>query len=251
MIINMTGGGGGASLNYKVVGGTTAPANPAENTIWVITDTEITSHIFSATEPESPLEGMVWLLVGTTCATPINLLQKGDAVYIYPSSCKQYLGGAWENINAKTYQQGTWIDWATYIFKSGEGCIIPFSFTAKDGNVSWSMTDERIEINTSSTEMQYQSSASTDDSIDLSACTTLILDAEITWAQTHSGYSGRFGIASSKINSSAFNSYLAYADFKTGGRQLLSLDISDAARSAVYVGWSRGFAGKIYNIYYL
>lgn len=45
--------GGGTSLNYSVVGGTTEPTSPKENMIWVNTETEITSHVFSATEPVS------------------------------------------------------------------------------------------------------------------------------------------------------------------------------------------------------
>ena len=50
MIHNMAGGGG-AGLNFKVVSGLTRPANPVENTIWVPTDTDISSYAFSATEP--------------------------------------------------------------------------------------------------------------------------------------------------------------------------------------------------------
>lgn len=44
-------GAGGTSLNFKVVGGTTAPVNPKENTIWVNTDVKITSWHFGAEEP--------------------------------------------------------------------------------------------------------------------------------------------------------------------------------------------------------
>jgi hypothetical protein len=44
-------GAGGSSLNFTVVGGTTEPANPKENTIWVNTDQEITGWCFSAKEP--------------------------------------------------------------------------------------------------------------------------------------------------------------------------------------------------------
>ncbi len=50
MIFNMSGGGG-TGLNFTVVGGTAAPSNPKENTIWVDTDTEITSWDFSAMQP--------------------------------------------------------------------------------------------------------------------------------------------------------------------------------------------------------
>lgn len=45
------GAGGGASLNFKVVGGTTEPVSPKENTIWVNTDQKITSWHFGAEEP--------------------------------------------------------------------------------------------------------------------------------------------------------------------------------------------------------
>ena len=44
-------GSGGASLNYKIVGGITAPDNPKENTIWVKTDVNIGGHLFSAKNP--------------------------------------------------------------------------------------------------------------------------------------------------------------------------------------------------------
>lgn len=45
------GNGGGTSLNFKIVGGTTEPSNPTENMIWVNTDTPITNWIFSADNP--------------------------------------------------------------------------------------------------------------------------------------------------------------------------------------------------------
>lgn len=56
MIFNITsggsaGGGAGAGLNFKVVGGTTAPSNPSENTIWVNTSTTISSWSFSSENP--------------------------------------------------------------------------------------------------------------------------------------------------------------------------------------------------------
>lgn len=41
----------GVELNFEVVGGTTAPSNPEENTIWVNTAASITSWDFSAEEP--------------------------------------------------------------------------------------------------------------------------------------------------------------------------------------------------------
>lgn len=39
------------SLGFEVVGGTSAPSNPKENTIWVYTDTEITGWQFASDDP--------------------------------------------------------------------------------------------------------------------------------------------------------------------------------------------------------
>ena len=50
-MIGRTNVGGGADLNFKVVGGTTEPSNPKENTIWVETEEKIPSWIFSAENP--------------------------------------------------------------------------------------------------------------------------------------------------------------------------------------------------------
>ena len=101
----IVGMGGGASLNYKVVGGTSQPASASENTIWVNTSTSITSHIFSATQPETPSEGMVWFKIGTTSAAPFNALKK-NSVMVYVDGCSQYINGAWEAKNAQIYQTG-------------------------------------------------------------------------------------------------------------------------------------------------
>ncbi len=51
LIINTGGGSGGGSLNLHVVGGTSQPTSPKENTVWVDTDTEIEGWAFSATKP--------------------------------------------------------------------------------------------------------------------------------------------------------------------------------------------------------
>jgi len=51
MIFNMTGGGV-PDLAFQVLGGTTAPENPKENTIWVHTDQKITGYGFSSREPD-------------------------------------------------------------------------------------------------------------------------------------------------------------------------------------------------------
>ena len=120
MIFNVSGGGGTA-LNFRVVGGTTAPTNPAENCIWVNTDTPITSWIFSATKPSPAEAGMVLITTGTSSTVEFNALKKND-IQVYPISAKQYVSGAWVDKDAKSYHNGKWVDWVTYLLNGADTC---------------------------------------------------------------------------------------------------------------------------------
>lgn len=116
-IFNMVGCGG-SSLNYEVVGGTSAPSSPSENTIWINTSTTITSHTFSATEPENPESGMAWISVGNYSPAAFSATEE-NSVMIYPVSAKQYVGGTWVSKTAKIYQGGAWVDWAKWLYNNG------------------------------------------------------------------------------------------------------------------------------------
>lgn len=112
------GNGGGASLNFKVVGSTTAPASPSENTIWVNTSDKITGWIFSHNEPKHPMEGMVWFKISTSGSATFNALKR-NGIEISPSSASQYTGGAWKNVTAQSYQDGQWVNWAMALVSGG------------------------------------------------------------------------------------------------------------------------------------
>lgn len=125
-------GGSGGGLAVYIVGGTTQPTNPKENTVWVNTDTAITEWVFSATQPSTRLDGSalsggeVWFQVSTAATAPINVLKKNGA-YEYPQACYQYISGAWVAKTARTYQKGAWVDWITYLYNEGN------EFTARTG----------------------------------------------------------------------------------------------------------------------
>lgn len=101
------GAGGTDALNFKVVGGTTQPENPKENTVWVNTDTEISGWVFSPEEPAEPSDGLVWIGLGMASRAPFNALKK-NGLFVYPLFCKQYVSGAWETKTAYVYKSGTW-----------------------------------------------------------------------------------------------------------------------------------------------
>ena len=110
----------GVELNFKVVGGTTEPTNPSENTIWVNTSTTITGWTFSATEPEAPANGEtpVWISISTVSPVDFNALGN-NGIQVYPLGVKQYISGVWVDKEAKSYQDGTWADWILYLYDSG------------------------------------------------------------------------------------------------------------------------------------
>lgn len=108
--INFNAGGTGAGLNFKVVGGTTEPVSPSENTIWVNTDTAISDWLFAAVEPETPVEGMIWFTVVLESPVSFNALKK-NGIVLYPVSASQYVDGAWADKLVKSYHGVAWVDW--------------------------------------------------------------------------------------------------------------------------------------------
>lgn len=142
-------GGGGAGLNYKVVGGTTEPTNPKVNTIWINTSAKITGHVFDVSQPTG-IEGLVWIKIGTSSAVAFNALKK-NTIQVYPIGAKQYVDGAWVNVAAYTYLSSGKIQWAyerRYLYKDGP-------ITDETGD--WSL--KAIHANTGNTTTGIQFSA--------------------------------------------------------------------------------------------
>lgn len=100
-------GGGGTSLNFKVVGGTTRPANPSENTIWVSTDQKVPAWYFDEVQPQNMQEGDVWFVVRAVSPVVINALKK-NAITIRPLFAKQLVSGALVTRLARILQNGVW-----------------------------------------------------------------------------------------------------------------------------------------------
>lgn len=114
MIINMVGGGGGAGLNFDVKRYSTEAellaATPKENTIGIISTTEMTGWIIDANQTEELTEGMVWILVGNESAVEFNALRK-NGLQVYPLGAKQMVDGTLVYVTAMIYQNGEWVQW--------------------------------------------------------------------------------------------------------------------------------------------
>lgn len=115
----------GAGLNFSVYGYESEEKllsdTKGENTIGIITDTAITSWVFSADAPESPAEGLVWIKTGLSSAVAFNALKK-NGLRVCPIQAKQRLSGAWANKTAKSFLGGAWTDWwdGSTLYDSGD-----------------------------------------------------------------------------------------------------------------------------------
>ena len=236
--------GGGVNLNYKVVGGTSQPTSPKENTIWVNTSTEITSHVFSATEPTNPVEGMVWLKTSTTSTAPFNALKK-NALWVYPIACKQYINNAGVTKEAKTYQNGVWTEWTTYLFQSGKGEIVDLTIK-KQSSASINIGTESIIWSYSANEVNLGALRNTEP-IDITNYSKFVVDAEITAQKTALSL-----MASTKAFDQTGESLSAAAATKTTSanstRTKWTLDISNLTGEH-YVGLRGSAKATIYDVY--
>lgn len=178
--------GGGAELNFEVIGSTTQPSNPKENTIWVNTSTEITGWSFSATEPDIPIEGVVWVNIDVNGTHMINAVSKNE-IELSIISVKQYISDAWVSKTAYIYISGEWDLLIQYIYNKGNLYLDftgGFELTAwkinsttkgATNNVSVSYNTEQIVIKKTGTSSSHDngSAFTTVNKIDLSAYNTL------------------------------------------------------------------------------
>ena len=171
MIFNMNGGGG-AALNFKVVGGTTKPVSPSENTIWVNTSTTITDWVFSATQPTGAT-GRVWISTSTSSPAEFNALKK-NAIQVYPISAKQYISGAWVEKTAQSYQNGAWVGWIIYLYNKGNQYTnLTGGWTAYGDNANISFNNDHIYLSIIADSNETWGMAHTAKKIDITGINTL------------------------------------------------------------------------------
>ena len=238
--------GGGANLNFKIVGGTTQPANPKENTIWINTDVEITSYVFSATQPAGS-EGMVWIRTATNSAGSFNALKKND-ITVYPDYVKQFVSGSWVDKTTKINKSGTWVEVTSTktIYDSDlGGALEPISVVATEKYATASVGANGIVFSYSSTGNDAQSVVITDGAHDLTNYKILRMEATIS-GLGQSNYQGRmvvnktkWGIGGSQAASKGFSA--------NNSKTTYDLDIS-ALSGAYYIGTNGGLKGTIHRI---
>lgn len=98
---------GGVSLNYEVVGGTTAPTTfRKENTIWVNTGVEITGHAFEYNAPNYLTTSDIWIQTDIDRApVGFNAIKKNELM-VYPYLLKRWNGNKFITLGGALYQNG-------------------------------------------------------------------------------------------------------------------------------------------------
>ena len=247
MIINMTGGGGGAALNFKVVPGLTQPESSSENTIWVKTE-RIGAWYFSATQPENMQEWDVWFPIGTTSHVEFNALKK-NAIQVYPLSAKQYVDGAWVDKTAKSYQGGEWQHWFRYIYNAGDECNdITGGWTSSGytwNNGSTSITIKSPTKNADNILFTGTAGGSgnlpgigTENAIDLTNVSILEVDVNVIATSSNGSSTFYLAVMSTKNFSSEFVASVGGGNGT--GEKTLQLDVSKLSGS-YYIGASMSF----------
>ena len=242
------GGGGGGGLNFKVVGGTTQPTKPTENTIWVNTSVNIASWAFSATEPASPKEGMVWISTGTTSTVEFNALKK-NSIQVYPLYAKQYISGAWVSKAAKSYQGGEWQHWFRYIYNAGDeynditGGWTSSGYTWDNGSTSFAIksptknADNMLFTGTAGSSGTLPG-IGTENAIDLSNVS--ILEVDVNVIATSSDGSSTFYLAVMRTKNFSAGLVAHVGGGNGTGEKTLQLDVSKLSGS-YYIGASMSF----------
>lgn len=261
MIFNMTGGG--ASLNFQVK---TYPSetelkadNPKENTIGVITNTTMTSWVFSATEPTKPEVGMVWIAVGTSSTADFNALKK-NTLQVYPLSAKQYEGNKFVSRVAMLYQVGEWIKWTLYLYDSGKEFEDITGGWSANGWQKWSDNayEDVVGPVKNADHMQFDNNgtvvaAGTANKINLTGYSTLyveaIVDDSVYWEGSY--FSVSISLYTNKVVDKDEIASLSLGKTTTGkNKYSLSLDnVSGEAYIAVFTANNEDAAARIYKIW--
>lgn len=233
----------GATLNFEVIGGTTQPSSPKNNTIWVNTSTSITSWNLSVDQPSNPVNGMVWIAISYNAKTTFNLIEN-NPITISLASCYQYTSNKWVKKVSKIYKNNTWVPLRLHVYDNGDQCS---SITGgwqtynSGGSISFQSTGVQLTGTTSGGTYIY-----TKNTIDFTPYSTMTIIGNTTSAVYNTGFQN-CGLAKTVGTVTA-------GSWGTGttGKFTINVDVSSVTGKYYIMaglGISHQCAGYIYEIY--
>ena len=234
-------------LNFTIVGGTTKPSSPSNNTIWVKTSTSITRWIIGLTAPTSPVAGMVWVCVDTH-GSAVNSFVTVDNIVLNVTKVYQYTNSQWVAVEAHLYQSSAWTQLLhrTYLFDNGTdntaltGGWQVYNATGSGGGGSASIGSEYLYVG-------YHGSNSRDSSIFTKNLINVAEYKKLCAYVKITSVSNWFavGLANSRAADASTGCFTHYKTSNVTGSYLtLEVDISSAT-STYYVG----VYGNVANAY--
>ena len=233
-----------SSLNFSIIGGTTEPTNPKENTIWVNTETEITGWSFKTDEPKDPDDGMVWVKVGFSGAIEFNALKK-NAIHVYPLSVSQYIVGEWMDKTAKSYQNGAFVDWWNgQLYTPGNQWESVTGGWVKGGSDSITLSHGTDGMTLSITGVSDRKAhVTTANAVDLTEYNTLRFKVDVI-----SGSQFVYGVSDTKSLSSYYPSFVSKGEITTTGSKEVTLDISSISGKKYVAFGADGTEAKVTEV---
>lgn len=234
-------------LNFEIVGGTTEPENPKENTIWINTDVPIVWWVFYGGDPDESWgtnEGIVYITVNTRGgAIRLNIL-KNNEITIFPVRAKQKINGTYVDVEAKIYQNGQWVDWTVYLFSNG---TLNETVT---GGITGTLGDGVISFPSTTIAAANNKTYSTNKPIDLTNANTVRMIFKPTATASNVNANAYFRVVvlsapQTGVNVNTFHAaYVAHADINgnqwtSGANNEWSVDVS-SLEGEYYLGYAFG-----------
>ena len=248
-------GGGGVGLNFEIVGGTTTPMNPKENTIWVNTSVAVTGWFFGTMNDlyeyystQGFTNGMIIILTGSSSNANFNAC-KENTMFIHPYDAAQIIDGLPVTKEVLIYQNGSWKDLHLYLYNNGDQCVDNTNGWKTNLNTNGICTfnTDHILLNYSGSEGR-SATVYTASKIDISNINTLYMEVNVTYA----GSGTHFGLSSSAPSNlpTSNGDYVQYVSSSGTGLQTLRIDVQSYTSGSYYI-WANIWAStaKIYKIW--
>lgn len=229
-------GGAGSGIVLKIKGGTTVPANPTENLVWVNTSTTITNWEISYDAPTSPIAGMVWVKLMDQAGNDVVITRRNPIV-LRVGAVNQYIDGEWTGVDASIYQNGSWSDLVVWAYQDGEKYVdLTGGYVGRTGThgqyADRSDTDGYLYIYDNGGSGWRTAAVYSQIKVDMTNFNKLHMECIPTNAN------GSFQLAAMPTNANAsIDNALAvvivgYGEYTVNVRQIVTLDISSVSEEA-------------------
>lgn len=231
--------------NFKIVGGTTQPTSPSENTIWINTNVAIGEWQFNGSKPTKRSDGStlvagdIYINITNTSTIKFNAFKK-NGIILALFTAYQYDGSDWAGKTSSIYMNGAWVPLLSDILNPSQGVDVTggmSKISGKTGMVSKTSTGYRVTQDVSSGDV-VSFGLYTNYKIDVTNISTLTFTFSNNVKFGSSDITGFYLLDDIPTSTSVVTSYAALASFlshneqlTTVGKNTISLDVSSLTGS--------------------